>query len=188
MKENWRRVVWLRGEQTQGKALVCRGTSFPNLSRAVFVNGASKCVSKKEDDPTFPIPIFIYLYLSSSLVHLSVRIHPPSLLFSCSSHYFSLSTNPQSSTPTWAHVLAHEDLPPPGPDHFAARRALWTTPTAASRLGQAPSTSCIRLENLLDEPGAIERPDVWDAGLDRVWKGLIGGGRLKNFLPLRAVV
>ncbi len=41
---------------------------------------------------------------------------------------------------------------------------------------------------MLDEPGALERPDVWDAGLNRVWKGLVEGGRLKNFLPLRAVV
>jgi hypothetical protein len=41
---------------------------------------------------------------------------------------------------------------------------------------------------LLDEPGALERPDVWDAGLNRVWKGLVEGGRLKHFLPLRAVV
>jgi hypothetical protein len=145
---------------------------------------------KKEDEMTPPSPSpSSSIYISPA--HLSTSQSasiPPSLLFSCSSHSFSLSTNPQSSTPTWAHVLAHEDLPPPGPDHFAARRALWTTPTAASRLGQAPSTSCIRLENLLDEPGAVERPDVWDAGLDRVWKGLIGGGRLKNFLPLRAVV
>lgn len=89
---------------------------------------------------------------------------------------------------SFAHLLAHADLPPPGPDYFAAHRALWTTPTAASRLGQAPSTSRVRLETLLDEPGALERPDVWDAGLKKVWKGLIEGGRLKNFLPLRVVV
>ncbi|KAH9966028.1 hypothetical protein BC827DRAFT_1116674, partial [Russula dissimulans] len=90
--------------------------------------------------------------------------------------------------PSFACLLAHADLPPPGPDHFSARRALWTTPTAASRLGQAPSTSRVRLESLLDEPGALELPSVWDAGLNKVWKGLVGGGRLKNFLPLRAVV
>ncbi|KAI0004933.1 hypothetical protein BJV74DRAFT_762551 [Russula compacta] len=89
---------------------------------------------------------------------------------------------------SFAHLLAHADLPPPGPDRFAARRALWTTPTAASRLGQAPSTSRVRLEYLLDEPGALERPDIWDAGLKKVWKGLIEGGRLKKFLPLRVVV
>ena len=41
---------------------------------------------------------------------------------------------------------------------------------------------------MLDERGALERPNVWDAGLSKVWKGLVEGGRLKNFLPLRAVV
>ena len=41
---------------------------------------------------------------------------------------------------------------------------------------------------MLDEPGALERPDVWEAGLNKVWKGLVEGGRLKKFLPLRAVV
>jgi len=44
------------------------------------------------------------------------------------------------------------------------------------------------LESLLDEPGALELPSVWDAGLNKVWNGLIGGSRLKSFLPLRAVV
>ncbi|KAI9507564.1 hypothetical protein F5148DRAFT_1203993 [Russula earlei] len=90
--------------------------------------------------------------------------------------------------PTFAHLLAHADLPPPGPEHFVARRALWTTPTVLTRLDRAPSATRVRLENLLDEPGALELPSVWDAGLNMVWKGLIAGGRLKNYLPLRAVV
>ncbi|KAF8505693.1 hypothetical protein F5888DRAFT_1798673 [Russula emetica] len=94
----------------------------------------------------------------------------------------------QHPPPAFSHLLAHANLPQPGPEYFTARRALWTTPTAASRLGQAPPISRVRLETLLDEPGALERPDVWDAGLNRVWKGLVEGGRLKKFLPLRAVV
>ncbi|KAF8484842.1 hypothetical protein DFH94DRAFT_643924 [Russula ochroleuca] len=96
--------------------------------------------------------------------------------------------HPQRPPSTFAHLLAHADLPKPGPEHFAARRALWTTPTATSRLGQAPSISRVRLEDLLNEPGALERPDAWEAGLNKVWKALVDGGRLKNFLPLRAVV
>jgi len=40
---------------------------------------------------------------------------------------------------------------------------------------------------LLEEPGALERSEVWDAGLSKVWRGLVGGGRLKNSLPLRVV-
>jgi hypothetical protein len=116
-----------------------------------------------------------------------VRIRPSSSSFFLASHFFSLSST-QHPPPTFPHLLAHANLPQPGPEYFTARRALWTTPTAASRLGQAPPISRVRLETLLDEPGALERPDVWDAGLSRVWKGLVEGGRLKNFLPLRAVV
>ncbi|KAI0251324.1 hypothetical protein BJV78DRAFT_1212490 [Lactifluus subvellereus] len=97
--------------------------------------------------------------------------------------------NSESPSLTFAH-LADADLPPPGPDHFAARRALWTTPTATSRLGHDPSPSRVRLESLLNQPGALESPEVWDAGLSKVWKGLVGvgGGKLKSPLPLRAVV
>jgi hypothetical protein len=99
----------------------------------------------------------------------------------------SICSNSKSSSnvldlPTDAH------LPPPGPDHFVARRALWTRPTAASRLDQATSPSCVKLEGLLDQPGALESPDIWDAGLSNIWKSLIAGGRLRSFLPLRAVV
>ncbi|KAI9466934.1 hypothetical protein BJY52DRAFT_1080057, partial [Lactarius psammicola] len=63
-------------------------------------------------------------------------------------------------------------LPPPGPDHFAARRALWITPTTASRLDQTTSASRIKLEGPLESPGALESPEVWDTRL----------------LPLRAVI
>jgi hypothetical protein len=99
----------------------------------------------------------------------------------------SLCSN-SKSLPNVVDLSTDAHLPPPGPDHFVARRALWTKPTAASRLDQATSTSCVRLEGLLDQPGALESPDVWDAGLSNIWKSLVGGGRLKSFLPLRAVV
>jgi len=35
---------------------------------------------------------------------------------------------------TFQSLLTSATLPPPGPEYFAARRALWITPTAASRL------------------------------------------------------
>ena len=55
------------------------------------------------------------------------------------------------------------NLPPPGPDHFAVRRALWVTPTAASRLDQNTSASRIHLlESLLKKSDALESFDVWD--------------------------
>ncbi len=150
-----------------------RGTSYPNQLGRHSSGQNSLTFQSRQDE----------LALTVS----PVRIHPSSSSFVLSSHVCSPSI-PQHPPPTFAHLLAHADLPQPGPEHFAARRTLWTTPTAASRLGQAPPISRVRLETLLDEPGALERPDVWEAGLNRVWKGLVDGGRLKSFLPLRAVV
>ncbi|KAH9062780.1 hypothetical protein EDB87DRAFT_1605857 [Lactarius vividus] len=74
---------------------------------------------------------------------------------------------------TFQSLLAAADLPPPGPDYFAARRALWVTPTVASRLDQTTSASLIKRDGPLENPGASESSDVWeDTGL----------------LPLRTVI
>ncbi|KAH9077258.1 hypothetical protein EDB83DRAFT_2349081 [Lactarius deliciosus] len=67
---------------------------------------------------------------------------------------------------TFQALLATADLPSPGPDYFAARRALWITPTAASRLDQTTSASLIKRD------GASESSEIWE---DRL-------------LPLRAVI
>ncbi|KAH9049125.1 hypothetical protein EDB84DRAFT_1454218 [Lactarius hengduanensis] len=73
---------------------------------------------------------------------------------------------------TFQSLLATADLPSPGPDYFAARRALWITPTAASRLDQTTSASLIKRDGPLENPGASESAEVWE---DRL-------------LPLRAVI
>ncbi len=70
---------------------------------------------------------------------------------------------------TFQSLLATANLPPPGPDHFAARRALWITPIAASRLDQTTSASRIKREGPLENP---ESSEGWDT----------------RPLPLRAVV
>ncbi|KAI0268347.1 hypothetical protein BC834DRAFT_868995 [Gloeopeniophorella convolvens] len=125
------------------------------------------------------IPATIYNFLSS----------PTAPAFAKSTSSTPSLPPPLETTPSaFALLLERTELPPPGPEHFAARRALWTTPTAGSRLDAPPSPSRIKLETLLDQPGALESQEVWNVGLSKVWKGLIGGGRLKNFLPLRAVV
>ena len=140
-----------------------------------LMNSLSSSSQTNSASPTRPSP-------QSELLHL------PPLSFFLSFISFSFS-NSESPSSIFAH-LADADLPPPGPDHFAARRALWTTPTAASRLGHNTSPSHVRLEGLLNQPGALESPEVWDAGLSKVWRGLVGvgGGKLKSPLPLRAVV
>ncbi|ETW83825.1 hypothetical protein HETIRDRAFT_449454 [Heterobasidion irregulare TC 32-1] len=101
-----------------------------------------------------------------------------------------LIADPPSSPSAFEKLLASEDLPPPGPDHFHARRALWLTPLSVPRPPSPPSASeaHTRLEELLNKPGALENNDVWQAGLGKVWKSLVSGGRLKQLLPLKLVI
>ncbi|KAI0751580.1 hypothetical protein C8Q80DRAFT_1098039 [Daedaleopsis nitida] len=84
--------------------------------------------------------------------------------------------------------LADADLPPPGPDHFAARRALWWAPSPNPPAPAEANPSRRRLEALLSSPGAIEDDQVWEVGVDRVWRGLIGGAKLKHRLPLALIL
>ena len=84
--------------------------------------------------------------------------------------------------------LAAADLPPPGPEHFAARRALWLVPGPNPSLQTEANSARRRLEKLLATPQALEDDVVWQAGVDRVWRGLINGARLRNRLPLALVV
>jgi hypothetical protein len=86
-------------------------------------------------------------------------------------------------------ILAASELPPPGPDHYAAQRKLWLTPRHAV-VSSPPesSTSRQRLEKLLSSPGAAESDDVWDNGIEKVWKGLNAGGRFKRRLPMALIV
>ncbi|KAH9912617.1 uncharacterized protein BXZ73DRAFT_56117 [Epithele typhae] len=94
------------------------------------------------------------------------------------------------STPTssFNERVAAAELPYSGPALYNARRALWLSslPNLPSRNQDNPSRK--KLEALLDEPGATEDDAVWDAGVDRVWRGLVGGSRLKHRLPLVLVL
>ncbi|KAI0304185.1 hypothetical protein BC826DRAFT_981945 [Russula brevipes] len=90
------------------------------------------------------------------------------------------------------NLLSSTKPPPPSPPQssLSSRSFSLTSPRSNNLLSPTashmqislhpPNTtySRVRLEKLLDEPGALERPDVWDAGLNKT----------QNFLPLRAVV
>jgi hypothetical protein len=55
------------------------------------------------------------------------------------------------AAPTFQSLLAAANLPPPGPEHFSARRALWVTPTTTSRLTRIKQD---------DKPGVLENSEV----------------------------
>lgn len=84
--------------------------------------------------------------------------------------------------------LRDADLPLPGADHFAARRTLWWSPGPNEPSPTEANSSRRRLEALLAHPGALEDDDIWEAGVDRVWRGLVNGAKLKHRLPLALVV
>lgn len=91
---------------------------------------------------------------------------------------------PDTQQPSY---LVGANLPPPGPAHYAVRRALWLTPTKAPE--HAPSSpSRLRLEQLLSQPGAARSDEAWKGGIQKVWKGLVGGGRLRRRLPMNLVI
>lgn len=94
---------------------------------------------------------------------------------------------PHNRSTSSSLISSNPDLPPPGPAHYAARRALWLTPTNIPRRC-SPSSSRQRLEHVLSEQGAVNSEQAWKNGIEKVWKGLVNGGRLKRSLPLSLVV
>ena len=90
--------------------------------------------------------------------------------------------------PSFQERLATSSLPPPGADHFAARRALWLSPGPSPPRPTEANPSRQKLEALLTSPNALEDDQIWDTGVNKVWRGLIGGARLKRRLPLALVV
>ncbi|KAF9464380.1 hypothetical protein BDZ94DRAFT_1161945 [Collybia nuda] len=94
-----------------------------------------------------------------------------------------------SPSATFDSILATAKLPPPGPDYYVARRALWLTPRCpATPRSPEPSTSRKRLEKILSSPNAVESEAAWKNGIEDVWKGLSGGGRLKRRLPMSLII
>lgn len=90
--------------------------------------------------------------------------------------------------PTFEEKLKLTPLPPPGPSHYATRRDLWLTRSNGPPLPPIPSTSRDRLEILLSRPGAAESDEVWNAGVHKVWRTLMAGGRFKRRVPMNLVV
>ncbi|KAL4076132.1 hypothetical protein J3A83DRAFT_4370326 [Scleroderma citrinum] len=97
------------------------------------------------------------------------------------------SCSPCYPDPHQPSYLVNSNLPPPGPAHYAARRTLWLTPTKVPE--HSPSSSSrLRLEQLLGQPGAVHSDEAWKDGVEKVWKGLVGGGRLRRRLPMNLVI
>ena len=88
-------------------------------------------------------------------------------------------------------ILQQASLPEPGPDYYAARRRIWLTPTRVLPPPPPASSSRQRIENLFNQSNGhsiVYSHEAWRNGLEKVWKGLSSGVRLKYNLPLNIVV
>ncbi|KAH9482575.1 hypothetical protein JR316_0004675 [Psilocybe cubensis] len=91
--------------------------------------------------------------------------------------------------PSFDEILQSSSLPSPGPDYYAARREIWLTsrPHITHR-PPPPSNSRKKLEEVFSRPGAVYNEDIWANGLDKVWKGLSSGGKLRVSLPMGLII
>ncbi|KAG6831385.1 hypothetical protein H0H92_010987 [Tricholoma furcatifolium] len=86
-------------------------------------------------------------------------------------------------------ILNAADLPPPGPQHFLARRSLWLTPRATSKPTiKSTSKQRQRLEDLLRSKNAAQSDYAWQNGVKTVWDAFNQGGTLNTRLPLPLVI
>ncbi|KAJ7490437.1 hypothetical protein B0H11DRAFT_1625793, partial [Mycena galericulata] len=74
-----------------------------------------------------------------------------------------------------------------GVEFYNARRAQWLTPTVPPRAAE-PSSSRRKLEQVLSSPDAVSDDAVWSGSVEKIWKGLSAGGRLKRRLPMKLVI
>lgn len=78
----------------------------------------------------------------------------------------------------------------PGESYFNARRELWLNgKKKIPRLEDIDIAGSItRLDDMVRDPRALRSDRVWDAGLGRISKRLVEGGRLKHNLPMHLLV
>lgn len=145
-------------------------------------------------DPTSPSPT------NAATQALTTSVLPSQFYVSQSAEPLTYHRTSSRPSPTRFELLCEiAQLPPSGIELFEARRTLWLTPpsvgdptpTIAPNADSGPPVSNsarTKLEDLLSRPGALESDEVWEVGLSKVWRGLVGGGRLKKALPLNLVV
>ncbi|KAF9453030.1 hypothetical protein P691DRAFT_802410 [Macrolepiota fuliginosa MF-IS2] len=93
---------------------------------------------------------------------------------------------------TFDDLVASHRMPPPGPDYYRARRQLWLSPqqdgSRSTSHSQYTSTSHEKLKKTLQTPGVVYSDSCWRNGIEKVWKGLSKGERLKGRLPLNLII
>ncbi|KAF6762088.1 hypothetical protein DFP72DRAFT_877960 [Ephemerocybe angulata] len=96
------------------------------------------------------------------------------------------SPNPRFSR--FEELLATTEMPPSGPEYYAARRKLWLKPGWEGTPKPRPhSNSRQKLEAILNQTNALYDDNAWKK-IDRVWKNLANGTRLSERLPMGLII
>ena len=101
-------------------------------------------------------------------------------------HTLAMSSSSALWLTPFEEAMANATLPEPGPEYFAARQVIWKIPRGPGSRS-SPKRSR-KLEAILQKEGPLDSDEDWAAGLDKIWKGLIGGQKLKERIALRDLV
>lgn len=149
---------------------------IPDTTYIVVPSNAQILSDHQSSSPTSPV--HKAEKLPNGIIHATQVSDPPA------------STAPRNHTesqrPKW--LANAKTLPPPGPLHYTWRRTWWLAPVQKVTERPRPSSSRLKFEQLLKKPGAVRSNEAWKGGIERVWQGLMDGGRLKQNLPMSVVV
>lgn len=117
---------------------------------------------------------------------------PPQLTFQPSDS-LSIPGDPamssSSNLTSFEQAMSKTAFPEPGPQYYAIRQALWRTQTRPPP--SQPRTAVTRipkLQAILQREGPLDKEEYWKGGLEKIYKGLVSGQRIKDRLPLRDLV
>lgn len=106
-------------------------------------------------------------------------------------------THEGGSSPGTSAMATSSATPTGGPEYYKWRRAQWLIPAATTSSASIQESSGsdtkvednrLKLEDVLNQPGAEEDAELWKRYLSTVYSGLIGGKRFKKGVRLDIAV
>lgn len=100
--------------------------------------------------------------------------------------WVTVAPSARDPTMTFDELLVMTDLPPPGPELYAARRKLWLAPRQNDqRTSRRPSIAQRKLGTLLNK---VADDHVWNSSIGPAWKRIATGAGLKKRIPMELMV
>jgi hypothetical protein len=92
------------------------------------------------------------------------------------------------------NFVENHSLPPPGPEHYHARREIWRTAPIKASTEHPPTeesatpTPTEKISAMIASASSIASEDLWNRGLRTLSQGLLEGHRLRKPLGMDVVV